>query len=75
MPNIQQRSVEQLIERNLLIHNRGVNEILDRFRNTVIIKALDLCSGNVARAAKMLKISENELQAWNLVHLKIKDKV
>lgn len=64
LPKIQQRSVEELIERNLLVHKRGMDEIWDRFRNTVVIKALDLSKGNVSAAARLLKVHRNTLDRW-----------
>ena len=38
IPRVQQRSVEELIDQNLLEHNRGMFEIMDRFQNTVIVE-------------------------------------
>lgn len=64
LPPIQQRSVEELIERNLVVHQRGMDEFWERFRNTVVIKALTLCEGNVARTAMMLKVHRNTLDRW-----------
>jgi len=64
LPKIQQRSVEELIERNLILHGRGMDEIWTRFRNTVIVKALLLSDGNITAAAKLLKVHRNTLDRW-----------
>jgi len=64
LPNIQQRSVEELLDRALLVHHRSIDDILFRFRNTVIVKALVLCEGNVTRTAAMLQTSRENLNRW-----------
>jgi DNA-binding NtrC family response regulator len=64
LPPIQQRSVEELIDRNLLEHKRGMGEILDRFQNTVVIRALELRQGNITHAAAMLQVTRTTLVAW-----------
>jgi DNA-binding NtrC family response regulator len=64
IPPVQQRSVDELIERNIVLHQRGMDEIWLRFRNTVIVKALQICDGNASHAAIMLKIHRNTLGRW-----------
>lgn len=64
LPAIQQRSIEELIERNLVLHQRSMNEIWIRFRNTVIVKALDLSKGNASKASQMLKVHRNTFGKW-----------
>ena len=64
LPPIQQHSVEELIERNITVHRRGMDEIWARFRNTVVVKALTMCDGNISRAAKLLKVHRNTLARW-----------
>ena len=63
-PPVQQRSVEELIERNLVLHKRGMDEIWVRFRNTVVVKALALRDGNITHAAALLKVHRNTLARW-----------
>lgn len=64
LPPIQQRSVEELIDRNILQHKRSLQDLLSRFRNTVIVRALALNEGNVAQTAKMLQANPDNLAAW-----------
>ncbi len=64
IPPVQQRSVEELIDRNLLQHKRSIEQILDRFRNTVIARALVLNEGNITKTAKVLGVHRNTLSRW-----------
>jgi DNA-binding NtrC family response regulator len=64
IPPIQQRSVEELIDRNLLDHKRGIDEIMDRFRNTIVVRALTLCDGNQTEACRILKTHRSNLERW-----------
>lgn len=64
LPPIQQRSVDELIERNLLLHKRGMDEIWKRFRNTVVIKAITLSNGNISETARLLKVHRNTVDRW-----------
>jgi DNA-binding NtrC family response regulator len=64
LPPVQQRSVEELIDLNLLTHGRGIDEILSRFKNTVIVRALALKGGNASQAAELLKTHRTSLIRW-----------
>ena len=64
LPPIQQRSVEELIDRALNHHNRPIDDIMFRFRNTVIVRALMLCEGNITRTAAKLRTSRENLNRW-----------
>lgn len=64
IPPVQQRSVEELIDVNLLQHERSIDEILDRFKNTVIARALALRDGNISQTAKLLKAHRTSLVRW-----------
>ena len=64
IPPVQQRSVEELIDRNLLEHKRGMFEIMDRFQNTVIVRALAIHAGNISRTAKTLQVGRTTLINW-----------
>jgi DNA-binding NtrC family response regulator len=64
IPAIQQRSVEELIDRNLLHHKRSMDEIMDRFRNSVIVRALAIHAGNITRTAQTLKTNRTTLVRW-----------
>jgi DNA-binding NtrC family response regulator len=63
LPPIQQRSVEELIDRNLMHHHRGLEELLARFRNTVIVRALALSDGKIRKAAELLKTDPGRLES------------
>lgn len=63
-PPVQQHSVEELIDRNLLEHKRSVDEIIDRFKNTVIVRALALNNGNITKTAEMLQANRTSLVRW-----------
>ena len=64
VPPVQQRSVEELIDRNLLEHKRSMDEIMHRFRNTVICRALAIHAGNITRTAQTLKTNRTTLIRW-----------
>lgn len=64
IPAVQQKSVEELIDVNLLQHKRSADEILDRFRNTVIVRALALSDGNITDAARLLQVNRTTLVRW-----------
>jgi DNA-binding NtrC family response regulator len=64
LPPVQQRSIEELIDRNLLEHKRGMDEIMDRFQNTVIVRALALKAGNVSQTAVLLQVTRTTLVRW-----------
>lgn len=64
IPPVQQRSVEDLIDINLLNHKRSIDEILDRFRNTVVVRALHLSDGNITDAARLLQAHRSTLVRW-----------
>jgi transcriptional regulator with PAS, ATPase and Fis domain len=64
LPEIQQRSVEELIDRNLLEHKRSMAAIMDRFQNTVIVRALALKAGNVSQTAELLQVNRTTLVRW-----------
>ena len=58
-----QASVLQLIEKELR-DGRSAEEIVRRFRNCVMIRALELCDWNQLRAAALLKTHRNNLVRW-----------
>jgi DNA-binding NtrC family response regulator len=64
IPEVQQRSVEQLIDWNIHHHHRRLDEIVDRFRNTVIVRALGLNHGNIVHTANILGLEQMELKRW-----------
>jgi DNA-binding NtrC family response regulator len=64
LPQIRQYSVEQLIDRNIQDHHRNLEEMVDRFRNTVIVQALALNHGNLVHTLNVLGISIVKLKNW-----------
>lgn len=64
LPIVQQHSVEELIDRNLVEHKRSMDEIINRFRNTVIVRALALNGGNITQTAHQLQTDRTTLVRW-----------
>lgn len=63
-PTVIQASVRRLITKELIIDQRGIDTILERFKNCVIVCALRHTRGNVTMAARLLKTSRNNLMRW-----------
>ena len=63
MFKVKQRSVAELIDKHLA-EQHGVEEITRRFRNSVIVRALEKANGNVTHAAKLLRVHRNSIQRW-----------
>lgn len=62
-PNPIQRSVDELIAKEL--HDgRSIEEIVDRFKNRVVVHALQICDGNQTHAAALLKTHRNNVVHW-----------
>ena len=49
---------------NILKYHRSIDEIMDRFRNTVLVRALAIKGGNITQTAAMLKVHRNTLLRW-----------
>jgi transcriptional regulator of acetoin/glycerol metabolism len=64
LPPIQQRSVEELIERHITVHHHTMDEIWVLFRNTVVVKALAVSDGNISHAADSLEVHRNTFTRW-----------
>ena len=64
MLDVKPLSVRQLIDHNLLNRHRGAHELLDRFRNSLVVRALRLQDGNIRAAATLLKVSPRILKRW-----------
>jgi DNA-binding NtrC family response regulator len=60
---VRNATVADYIEKALL-EGKGVEEILMRFKNSVIVHALTLREGNVSQAAVLLKTHRNNLVRW-----------
>lgn len=60
---IKQQSVAELIDKELLA-GRGIEAIMGRFQNSVIVHALHVKEGNVSRAAVLLKTHRNNVIRW-----------
>jgi len=63
MTKLQNKSVAECIDK-YLESGLGVEEMLDLFRNSVMVHALSLTHGNVSKCAEMLKIHRNSCQRW-----------
>lgn len=63
LTKIQQQSVDDLIGKELA-DGRGIEAIMQRFQNCVIVKALELTDGNQTQAAALLKTHRNNLVRW-----------
>lgn len=57
-------SVRQLIDHNIYTKKRSAHEILDRFRNSLVVRALRLSKGSIRGAADLLQISPTILKRW-----------
>lgn len=64
MLDVAPKSVRQLIDHNLLKRGRSAHEILDRFRNSLVVRALRLQDGNIRSTALLLKVSPKILKRW-----------
>lgn len=64
IPTVKQRSVQELIDVHILHHKRSIDQILDRFRNTVIVRALGINEGNISKTADMLQMNRTTLVRW-----------
>lgn len=58
-----QPAVLKLIDKELQ-DGRGLHEIVERFRNCVMVRALNICSGNRSHAAELLKTHRNTVTQW-----------
>ena|ERR1700756_457855 len=73
MKQVQQKSVREWID-IYFANNHSMQEILDRFKNTVLFHALVRCEGNISKAAVLLHTHRNTIQRWmNRFHLDRKD--
>lgn len=62
-PTIVQKSVIELIDKELN-EGRGVEEIVDRFKNCVVARLLELTDGNQSQAAILGKTHRNNIVNW-----------
>lgn len=60
---VKQSSVTELIDKELK-EGRGIEAIMERFHNSVIVHALNATKGNQSRAAVLLKTHRNNLVRW-----------
>jgi DNA-binding NtrC family response regulator len=56
-------TVADFIDKELREH-RGLDEIVTRFKNSVIVRALSLQEGDVSLAAILLKTDQSTLTRW-----------
>lgn len=64
IPLVQQRSIQDLIDKNLMEHRRGIDEMMARFRNTIIVRALAITGGNITKTAELLRTTRTTLVRW-----------
>ena len=64
MLDVRPQSVRQLIDFNLKEKNRSAHEILYRFRNSLVVRALRLSDGKIRPAARLLQISPQLIKTW-----------
>lgn len=62
--DVKPKSVRELIDHNLLVRKRDAHEILDRFRNSLVVRSLKLSNGNIRQAARMLQVSDRIMKQW-----------
>lgn len=64
MLDVKPQSVRQLIDHELQVKHLSGHEILDRFRNSLVVRALRLNSGKMRPTAEMLGIAPEILKRW-----------
>jgi DNA-binding NtrC family response regulator len=62
--DVRPKSVRDLIDHNLLIRHRAARDILDRFRNSIVVRALKLCNGNLTKTGELLQLDKETLRRW-----------
>lgn len=62
-PKVVQQSVVELIDKEIA-DGRGMENIVERFKNCVLTRALEMTEGNKCGAAKLLKCHRNNIQRW-----------
>jgi DNA-binding NtrC family response regulator len=62
--DVKSKSVRELIDYNLKIRGQGAFEIIARFRNSLVVRALRLNNGNRHKTARMLQIHYKTLLNW-----------
>lgn len=60
---VKQQSVKELIDKEIG-EGRGIDNIVERFKNCVLTRALEMSEGNKTSAAKLLKCHRNNIQRW-----------
>jgi DNA-binding NtrC family response regulator len=63
MREVKQQSVRELIEQ-YLDEGVGLEDMVKRFRNSVVVHAMARSNGNQVHAAKLLKTHRNNLVRW-----------
>lgn len=58
-----QQSVAELIDKEIG-DGRGIDNIVERFKNCVLTRAMEMTEGNKCGAAKLLKCHRNSIQNW-----------
>jgi DNA-binding NtrC family response regulator len=60
---VKNKNVAELIDK-FIGDGVGMDQIMLRFRNSVVVRALTLTEGNVSRAAVLLKTHRNNVYDW-----------
>lgn len=60
---VKQQSVRELIDKEIA-EGRSMDNIVERFKNCVLTRALEMTAGNKCDAAKLLKCHRNSIQNW-----------
>ena len=63
MLKVKQASVAKLIDKELL-EGKGMDAIMERFQNSVLVHALNLRGGNISQTAVLLKTHRNNVIRW-----------
>lgn len=66
-PAVAQQSVQELIDKELN-EGRSIHDIVERFRNCVMVRALELNNQNQVKAAKLMKVHRNTVSRWLQLH-------
>lgn len=60
---VKQKSIAELIDQ-FIDQGNGIDDMMLRFRNSVIVRAMTLTEGNITHAARSLKTGRENLYRW-----------
>jgi hypothetical protein len=64
LPKVKQQSVRDLIDKEIVFERRGIEDVMLRFRNAILVRVLTLNDGNIPQTAKMLDTADENVRRW-----------